>query len=90
MRGRVGVNGLRRHYSSNKRNGTCTEHYAKAAGKNIRYCLQQLQVAGLVGKITVENDDGTNSIIGKALTKKGTTDMDRIASQIAKENKKTV
>ena len=50
--------------------------------------MQQLEAAGLVGKITYENDDGSTSISGKTLTKKGTTDMDRIAAQIAKESKK--
>lgn len=87
MRGRVGVNTLRKHYSGKKRDGTCTEHHCKAAGKNIRYCLQQLESAGLVGKMTIENDDGSNQIISKTLTKKGTKDMDRIASKIAKEAK---
>jgi ribosomal protein S19E (S16A) len=47
-----------------------------------------LEKAGLVGKITIENEDGTSNVIGKTLTKKGTTDMDRIASQISKEHNK--
>jgi small subunit ribosomal protein S19e len=88
MRGKVGVNTLRKHYSGKKRNGTCTEHTAKSAGKCIRYCLQQLENAGLVGKMTSEHDDESNCIIGKTLTKKGTTDMDRIASLYVKELKK--
>ena len=88
IRGRVGVNTLRKHYSQKKRNGTRTEHFCPAAGKCIRYVLQQLESAGLVGKITIENDNGAHSVIGKTLTKKGMTDMDRIASQIAKELKK--
>jgi len=85
MRGKVGVNTLRKHYGSKQRNGTCTEHSSIAAGKCIRYVLIELERASLVGKITYENDDGKNLVIGKALTKKGTTDMDRIASQIAKD-----
>jgi ribosomal protein S19E (S16A) len=88
MRGKVGVNTLRKHYGTNQRNGTQTEHNRMAAGKCIRYVLIELEKAGLVGKITVENDNGSNSVIGKTLTKKGTTDMDRIASQISKELKK--
>lgn len=88
MRGKVGVNTLRKHYGTNQRNGTNTEHKRNSAGKNIRYCLIELEKAGLVGKITVENDNNTTSVIGKTLTKKGTTDMDRIASQISKEQKK--
>ena len=88
MRGRVGVNTLRKHYSSKQRNGTCTEHHRLSAGKCIRYCLIELEKAGLVGKISYENEDGQSEVKGKSLTKKGTTDMDRIASQIAKELKK--
>ena len=34
------------------------------------------------------NEDGVKQITGKVLTKKGTTDMDRIAAQIIKEQKK--
>jgi len=89
MRGKVGVNTLRKHYGTNQNNGTRTEHGRLSAGKCIRYVLIELEKAGLVGKITVENDSGTNSVIGKTLTKKGTTDMDRIAKSISKENKKT-
>ena len=85
MRGKVGVNTLRKHYGSKQRNGTCTEHSRLAAGKAIRYVLIELERASLVGKITYENEDGKNLVIGKALTKKGTTDMDRIASQIHKD-----
>ena len=88
IRGKVGVNTLRKHYSGNQNWGTCTEHHRLAAGKCIRYCLIELEKAGLVGLIKIENDDGSSSVVGKTLTKKGTTDMDRIASQIAKEHKK--
>jgi len=88
MRGKVGVNTLRKHYSGNQRNGTCTEHHRLSAGKCIRYAMMQLEQAGLVGKISYENEDGSSTTNGKTLTKKGTTDMDRIASQISKELKK--
>jgi len=50
--------------------------------------MVQLEQAGLVGKLSYENDDGSSVVNGKTLTKKGTTDMDRIASQISKELKK--
>ncbi len=50
--------------------------------------MQELERAGLVGKITYEMEDGSSACTGKTLTKKGTTDMDRIAAQIAKESKK--
>ena len=87
MRQKVGVNTLRKHYSGKQRNGTCTEHSRLTAGKCIRYCLIELEKAGLVGKITVENDNNSTSILGKTLTKKGTTDMDRIAADIIKKAK---
>ena len=84
IRGKVGVNTLRKHYGKKQRRGTRTEHSRLAAGKAIRYSLQQLETAGLVGKVTF---DGDAVVLGKSLTKKGITDMDRIASQIAKDAK---
>ena len=54
----------------------------------IRYCLKQLEEAGLVGLVKYHAEDGGELSAGKTLTKKGTTDMDRIASQIVKEKKK--
>ena len=89
MRGKVGVNTLRKHYSKKQRMGTCTEHSRLTSGKCIRYCLIELEHAQLVGKMQFEDDkDGNSTMMGKALTKKGQTDMDRIASKIAKEKKK--
>merc|ERR1719197_2322095 len=82
MRGKVGVNTLRKHYSKKQRNGTCTEHSRLTAGKCIRYCLQELENSQLVGKMSFEDK---NELIGKALTKKGTTDVDRIASTLMKK-----
>jgi len=87
MRNKVGVQTLRKHYGSNKRNGTCTEHHALAAGRNIRYCLQQLEVSQLVGTAKFISEDNVSIVCGKSLTKKGKTDMDRIASVICKERK---
>ena len=86
MRQKVGVQGLRKHYGGAHRNGTRTEHTRKAAGKNIRYCLIQLQAAGLVGVAKYEYD-GQSITMGKSLTKKGITDMDRIAAQIGGKKK---
>jgi small subunit ribosomal protein S19e len=88
MRGKVGVNTLRKHYSKKQRSGTCTEHSRKTAGKCIRYCLIELENAQLVGKMSFEDKTGNVSLMGKALTKRGQTDMDRIAAKIAKEKKK--
>jgi hypothetical protein len=50
--------------------------------------LKQLEDAGLVGLVKWQAEDGSELIDKKVLTKKGTTDMDRIASQIVKEKKK--
>merc|ERR1712110_890593 len=48
MRKKVGVNGLRKHYGTKMRPGTKPEHNRKAAGKNIRFCLIQLEEAVLL------------------------------------------
>merc|ERR1712072_418171 len=88
MRGKVGVNTLRKHYSGKHRRGTRTEHSRLTAGKCIRYCLLELEKAQFVGKMSMEQEDGTTTHHGKALTKKGTTDMDRIAAGILKAAKK--
>ena len=64
-------------------------YHRQVAGKVIRYCLKQLEDAGLVGLVKWQAEDGSELIDKKILTKKGTTDMDRIASQINKEKKKS-
>merc|ERR1712100_60040 len=87
MRKKCGVHALRKHYGGDKRNGTCTEHYRKAAGKNIRYVMQELINSGLVGQAKYISEDDQEIVVGKSLTRKGTTDMDRIASQIIKDKK---
>lgn len=88
MRQKVGVKGLRKHFGGKQRNGTKTEHVRMAAGKNIRYCLIELEKAGLVGTCKLESEEGEAITMGKSLTKRGITDMDRIASLILKEAKK--
>lgn len=84
MRKNVGVNTLRKHYSKAQRRGVQSEHTRLTAGKCIRYCLIELEKAQLVGKLQQENANGQEVVHGKALTKKGITDMDRIAIQIIK------
>ena len=86
IRGKVGISALRSHYGGNQRHGTCPNHIRKSAGKVIRYCIKQMEDAQLVGKLQIETDNGSQ-VIGKSLTKKGITDMDRIASQITKKKK---
>ena len=88
MKKRAGVFGLRKHFGTKVRRGTRTNTHRPASGKNIRYCLKQLENAGLVGLITFLSDDGTTLTMGKSLTRKGITDMDRIATQLKKESRK--
>lgn len=88
MRQKVGVNGLRKHFGGKQRNGTKTEHTRKAAGKNIRYCLIELEKAGYVGTCKLESEEGEAITMGKSLTQKGMLDMDRIAALILKEARK--
>merc|ERR1712110_1241654 len=88
MRKKVGVNGTRKHYGTGARRGTRRPHQRSVAGKNIRYCINQLATAGILATVTLQGDDGSTIPVGKALTKKGTTDMDRIAASLIKEAKK--
>merc|ERR1712188_327463 len=87
MRGKVGVNTLRKHYSGKHRRGVRTEHSRLTAGKCIRYCLIELERAQFVGKMSLEKEDGSTIVVGKSLTKKGVTDMDRIAGSILKNKR---
>ena len=88
MRKKVGVNGMRKHYGTGARYGTCKPHQRNAAGKNIRYCINQLAAAGILATVTLQGDDGSTIPVGKALTVRGTTDMDRIAAALIKDAKK--
>ena len=88
MRGKVDITGLRKHYGGKQRNGVCANHHRNAAAQIIKYCLKQLEEQNLVGQVKYETEDGTERIMGKCLTKKGITDMDRIASQMVKDAKK--
>ena len=72
--------GLRKHYGGKARRGVRKEIPRKAAGKNIRYALEQLQNAGYVGETKYQSDEGQSITMGKSLTKKGYMDMDRIAT----------
>ena len=88
IRRKVGISALKSHYGGKQRRGARPPQHHQAAGKVIRYCLKQLEDAGLVGVVKYQSDDGSEQTAGKTLTSKGTTDMDRIASQIVKEKKK--
>ena len=88
MRKKAGVNGLRKHYGTKMRRGTKSEHNRKSGGKCIRFTLKMLEEAGLVGTSRLYSADGQTITMGKALTKKGTMDMDRIAAQTVQKKKK--
>lgn len=87
IRGKVGVSALKSHYGGKRRNGVRPPSHHQAAGKVIRYCLKQLEESGLVGQVKYQAEDGSEQSAGKTLTKKGTTDMDRIAAAIVKGKK---
>ena len=59
-----------------------------AAGKNIRYCLEQLESIGFVGTTKYQSLEGSSITMGKSLTKRGIMDMDRIAVQQLGKKKK--
>ena len=82
------MSALKSHYGGKQRNGVRPPKHHQGAGKVIRYCLKQLEDAGLVGLVKYQSEDGREQDAGKTLTKKGTTDMDRIASQLVKDKKK--
>ena len=79
---------MKSHYGGKQRNGVRPPKHHQGAGKVIRYCLKQLEDIGLVGLVQYQTEEGRGVAAGKTLTKKGTTDMDRIASQIVKDKKK--
>ena len=81
MRQKCGVKGLRKHFGGKARRGTKTEKTRLSAGKNIRYVLDILQQIQLVGEVKYRSEEGSTITMGKSLTKKGITDMDRIAVQ---------
>ena len=82
------MSALKSHYGGMQRNGVRPPKHHQGAGKVIRYCLKQLEDAGLVGLVKYQSEDGREQASGKTLTKKGITDMDRIASQLVKDKKK--
>ena len=86
----LGTQTLRTKFGSRMRRGTVSSIEHKADGKIIRYCTKMMEKMGLVDIIVkqVQEEGGkTHDLcsMGKKVTKKGRTEMDKIASQIYKK-----
>ncbi len=84
MRGPIGVERLRSMYGGRKDMGHRPEHHRKAGGSIIRKALQQLEAAGLVEKAL----DRQGHVVGRVLTPKGRSLLDRIATEVKRELEK--
>ena len=83
----LGVKALRSMFGSNGRNGTISSHRRISDGKIIRYSIKQLGKMGFVDLVVVQAEDDSGKRVqvatkGKQLTKKGRSEMDKIATQI--------
>jgi len=76
IHGPLGVSRLRREYGGRKKRGMAREHAMPGSGNILRKALQQLEKAGLVK--TVQGK-------GRALTEKGQSLLDSIASEIIRQ-----
>lgn len=81
MRGPIGIERLRAQYGGRKDRGVRQEQVRKGAGGNIRKLFQQLEAAGLV-----ENLKGQ----GRALTSEGRKLLDTIATELKREQEKSI
>lgn len=77
--GPVGTQKLRTKYGGKKNRGHKPERFYRAGGSIIRKILQQLEKAGLIKQV----EKGAHK--GRILTAKGTSFLDKIAVQLAKE-----
>ena len=80
--GPIGTQHLRTKFGGRKNRGHKPERFYKASGSNIRTILQQLEKAGLL----IQAQKGVDK--GRVLTPKGTSFLDKIAVQIAKQEHK--
>jgi len=78
--GPIGVNRLRVKYGGRQRKGNKREHFKKGAGKIIRYGLQQLESLGFVER--------PNDKMGRTISPKGRSFLDRTANRLSKQLKK--
>ena len=82
--GPVGTNRLRAKYGGKKNEGVAPERAAKGSGAIIRKVLQQLEKAGLIKKAEKKKGDK-----GRIITPKGRSFLDKIATRIVAEQKKS-
>ncbi|MBS3127422.1 30S ribosomal protein S19e [Candidatus Woesearchaeota archaeon] len=80
--GPVGTEKLRTKYGGKKNRGHKPERFYKASGSVIRNILQQLEKSGLIKQTE------KTSHKGRVLTPQGTSFLDKLAVQIAKEARK--
>ena len=80
--GPVGTQKLRTKYGSKKNRGHKPEKFYKGSGSIIRKVLQQLEKAELIKQAEISGHKG------RVLTSKGTSFLDKIAVQIAKQERK--
>lgn len=84
MRGPIGVSRLRLKYGGKHRRGVKPEHFARGSGTIIRKILQQLEKAGYIEKREEHSSKG-RVIVGRNITPKGHSFIDKLATQIKKE-----
>ena len=77
--GPVGTSKLQRKYGARKNEGMAPEHFYVGAGNNIRKILQQLEKSGLIKQA----QKGVHK--GRIITPKGVSLLDRVASDLMKE-----
>jgi small subunit ribosomal protein S19e len=82
--GPIGTNKLRAKYGGKKNRGVEPEIAAKGSGAIIRKVLQQLEKAGLIKKTEKKKGDK-----GRIITPKGMSFLDKIATRIVAEQKKS-
>lgn len=80
--GPIGTEKLRTKYGGLKGRGHKPEKFYKGSGSIIRAVLQQLETSGLIK----QTQKGVHK--GRILTPKGTSFLDKLAVQIAKEERK--
>jgi len=79
LHGPIGTLKLKVKFGGKKNNGNAPEHFAPGAGNHIRKMLQQFEKAGLVR----QTEKG--SFKGRVLTPKGQQLLERVATEIMKE-----